>query len=303
MNSRYAGALYAAGVPYVIWEATTARDELSVSSWADVRRSARGSGLGFALHRTLLPLGERIERRIYRGAAAVLAMSAHTRDRILETHGLPPERVGVLTHPASASFLGAVAAADSRRPERQPNDPWRLLFVGRADDARKNFALLLPMLHHLADSGRSATLTVVGPHNEAWRAVLSLNGLASAVRFTGPVPLDELVQAYLSHDLLVVPSRQEGFGIVVAEAFAAGLPVVATRCGGPEGIIAESGGGELVPIDAVAMAIAVTRILEDPCTSQAMRASAKAYSDGPLHPASLAAEVGRITASVLGRTT
>jgi glycosyltransferase involved in cell wall biosynthesis len=46
--------------------------------------------------------------------------------------------------------------------------------------------------------------------------------------------------------LCVVPARQEGFGLVVAEALAAGVPVVATRSGGPEELIERSGGGVLL---------------------------------------------------------
>jgi glycosyltransferase involved in cell wall biosynthesis len=283
----------------VIWEATTARDELAVSTWNDVRRSARGSGLGFALHRSLLPLGERIEGRIYRDASAILAMSAHTRDRVIETHGLAAGDVGILPHPAGPAFLEALDAARREPGERMPGEPWRLLFVGRADDARKNFALLPSVLRQLSAAGHAVTLTVVGPHNAEWRAGLSLDDVADSIHFTGPVSTEALVSAYLHHDLLLLPSRQEGFGIVVAEAFAAGMPVVATRCGGPEAVIAESGAGELVPIDASAMAAAVVRILAEARSVAEMRRRARVYADGPLNPSRFAEQVARITWGII----
>jgi glycosyltransferase involved in cell wall biosynthesis len=298
VNSRYAGAPYAAGVPYVIWEATTVRDELSVSSWADVRRSARGSGVGFALHRSLLPVGERLEGRLYRSAAAVVAMSDYTRERIIEMHGLPPERVGVLTHPPSSTFLSVLGYSNSNRVPAVANGPWRLLFVGRVDDARKNFGLLPEVLRHLRASGRRASLTVIGAHNADWRRQLTIDDLADAITFAGPVTLPALVEAYRTHDLLLLPSRQEGFGIVVAEALAAGLPVVATRCGGPERIVRESGAGVLVPFDAAAMAAAIVDVLASDGRVATMRARAERYSQGPLHPDRFAAEVARITETV-----
>lgn len=59
----------------------------------------------------------------------------------------------------------------------------------------------------------------------------------AGVELHKPVGHDEIVKYYQACDLLVLPSRREGFGLAAAEAIACGKPVVSTRCGGPEDII------------------------------------------------------------------
>jgi glycosyltransferase involved in cell wall biosynthesis len=61
--------------------------------------------------------------------------------------------------------------------------------------------------------------------------------------------LTELVELYRDADVFALPSDEEGLGLVVLEAMACGPPVVATRCGGPEGIIEDGIDGYLVPRD------------------------------------------------------
>lgn len=78
-------------------------------------------------------------------------------------------------------------------------------------------------------------------------------------------------------DILVCASREEGFGLAVLEATAAGVPVVATRCGGPEDFIEHGVTGLLVPVeDPVALARTVERLLASPRLAARMTASAKA---------------------------
>jgi glycosyltransferase involved in cell wall biosynthesis len=178
----------------------------------------------------------------------------------------------------------------------------RLLFVGRADDPRKNFPLLLDVLRRLEHSGRIATLTVIGPHNPIWKSSLDLVGVGERVSFLGGVSNEHLVDAYLTHDLLLLPSVQEGFGIVVAEAFAAGLPVVATRCGGPEHLIMESGAGFIVDHSASAMAQAIAEFFSSATRAAFMQARALASADSTLSFDRFAASVASVTERLLARS-
>lgn len=299
VNSRYAGALYAAGVPYIIWEATTLRDELGASTLQAVRRSGRGTGLGRALHHALLPIGDRMERALYDRAAAVLVMSPYTRRRMIEQHGIRPERVRVLAHPTTAAFRRTLAARSGIARQDGIGMSWRLLFVGRADDPRKNLPHLLRVVQRLRGAGHGPSLTVIGPYNDAWRARLPLEGIEDIVTFAGAVSLEQLVDAYLTHDLLVVPSRQEGLGIVVAEAFAAGLPVVATRCGGPEHMLEESSAGILVGHDVEELAKVIETMMRAPDRRAAMRERGVAYASAALGFESFASAVADITEEML----
>jgi glycosyltransferase involved in cell wall biosynthesis len=280
VNSRYASALHAAGLPYVIWEPTRLRDELAISDLPAIWRSGRGSGLGMILHKGLLPLDEMLERKLYRDATAVLPMSEYTRERILAIGEISPTKVRVLPHPPAPDFLEALERArDEAAPTCDSNEcaKLRLLFVGRVDDPRKNFALLSDAFARLYELGIPATLSVIGPHGDQWRSRLSVTDV-KAVKFFGRVSNAELARAFLDHDVLVLPSRQEGFGIVVAEALHAGLPVVATHCGGPEHMIRESGGGILVEDSASAIASAIRVLAADRRRRCEMSERGRAYA-------------------------
>jgi glycosyltransferase involved in cell wall biosynthesis len=102
------------------------------------------------------------------------------------------------------------------------------------------------------------------------------------VRFLGRVSADELARALLEHDILVLSSRQEGFGIVVSEAMHAGLPVVSTRCGGPEQVVRQSGGGILVDHTAAAFVDAIRILAGDPTLLAAMGARGRDYAQREL---------------------
>lgn len=262
VNSRYAGVPHGASVPYLVWEATPIRDELRAISLQEVRRAGRGSGVGLVAHRASLALGERLECRVLAGAAKVYAMSEYTRARVLEIHHLPPAHVNVLLHPPSRAFLdqlrkqGGLAARTELAADATP----RLLFVGRADDPRKNLSLLFDACRLLDAEGFHVCLTVVGPHTERWARS---QRVPPNVQLLGPVDLDRLVALYLSHDALVLSSRQEGFGIVVAEAMHTGLPVVTTPCGGPEDVIRRSHGGAIAGFGASELAGAIHTLVSN----------------------------------------
>lgn len=286
VGSRYAESLRAAGLPYLIWEATTLRDEIEHTKIADVRSAGRGTGIGTLLHKATMSLDERLERRLYRRANAVLAISGYTADRIRELHGLR-ESVRVLQPPPTSSFLKALRdarRADVRSPARDDAScPLDLLFVGRVDDPRKNFALLRDAVRLLREQQVAVRLTVVGPHNEEWLASLGLES-DDAITFLGSVSHSALPLELLRHHALVVSSHQEGFGIVVSEAMHAGLPVIATRCGGPEQVLRESGAGILADHTAHALAGAIRTLAEHEALRQKLSELGRTYAERELSP-------------------
>lgn len=294
VNSRYAAALMAAGIPYVVWEATLIRDELAAADVMSIRRGGTGSGAGLLLHRALLPIDERLEGLIYRRAAMVYAMSQYTRDRILAHHKLESTAVQVLPHPPTPSFLTAL----KRCPLRVARRAERLLFVGRADDPRKGFSLLLDAFRRIRASDRSVTLTVIGPHSTTWRNKLGIAPDGEGITFRGRVSTEDLAEAYVEHDLLIVPSRQEGFGIVVAEALHAGLPVVVTRCGGPEAVVTDSRAGMLVSHSPDEMSAAILSLLRDDERRRRLSGEAVAYAGRILSFDIFSKRVAAITASL-----
>ena len=152
---------------------------------------------------------------------------------------------------------------DRRRADRVLGRPVRLLFVGRADEPRKGFGVLLGALRRLEASGPGDfELTAVGPGSEEWRG--RAEGLP--VRLAGRLNEAELAAEYGAADLCVVPSLGgESFGRVALEALAYGVPIVASRIRGYADWLAGAGVGRLVePRDADALAEALRAVAQAP---------------------------------------
>jgi glycosyltransferase involved in cell wall biosynthesis len=149
------------------------------------------------------------------------------------------------------------------RAQALRHDPY-ILFVGRLDDPRKNLRLLCDAYARLCDRSRSAPRLVIAGKGElpveARHALGALQG-TDRVHMAGAPDDAALVALYQRAACLALPSTEEGFGMVVIEAMACGVPVVATRCGGPEGIISDGIDGRLVPLsDAQALAVALEAV-------------------------------------------
>jgi glycosyltransferase involved in cell wall biosynthesis len=137
-------------------------------------------------------------------------------------------------------------------------------FAGRLSDPRKNIALLLDALVLLQKEGLAVSCRLAGQApTAALKQAVHDRGLAERVTFLGRLEKAALARFYRELDLFVVPSEQEGLSIVALEAMAAGLPVVSTRCGGPEDFVIDGETGLLAAHDAVSVAAAIRRLVED----------------------------------------
>jgi glycogen synthase len=143
----------------------------------------------------------------------------------------------------------------------------RWLFVGGLIE-RKGVRWLLEAFAICRRHDPALTLTLVGEGElrpELAKRAAEL-GVAEAVTFVGAVPPARALRLMYQHDVLVHPSRYETFGVVVVEAVAAGMPVIVTRCGGPEQTLAgfESEAGELIDVeDGPGAIVAAYRRLRD----------------------------------------
>jgi glycosyltransferase involved in cell wall biosynthesis len=109
--------------------------------------------------------------------------------------------------------------------------------------------------------------------DEAVKRSLREANIEDAVEFVGYQTKESLVRLYQGAELFMLSSSQEGLGISMLEALACGLPVVSTKCGGPESVITSGENGILVTNgDAAALADGVTGLLSDQEQLAAMRA-------------------------------
>jgi len=158
-------------------------------------------------------------------------------------------------------------------------DPGYILSVGRFNDPRKNIGLLLKafalMRQAMANPPRLKLAGAGDPGPAFWEKVQAL-GLEESVSFHLRPTREELVAYYQNARCFSLSSDEEGFGIVILEAMACGIPVVATRCGGPDEIITEGVDGYRVPMDdAVAMADRLRRLAEDVAVNRTMGVAAR----------------------------
>lgn len=81
-----------------------------------------------------------------------------------------------------------------------------------------------------------------GPAAQDLKQHATQSGVADAIEWTGQLDNDAVAQALSTADFFALPSRFDTFGVAYIEAMASGLPIIATRCGGPEGFIGEAQG-------------------------------------------------------------
>ncbi|MGY1622126.1 glycosyltransferase family 4 protein [Geodermatophilus sp. SYSU D00965] len=248
---------------------------------------ARRLALAVLVH---LPLGDEVgqsagsaaelaglERRTLRAAAAVVTPSRWTAQRLVEQHGLDAGRVCV-----------APPGVDPAPPAPGTDGGGRLLCVG-AITPTKGQDLLVEALAATADL--PWTCELVGSlrrdpaHVAAVRRAVDRAGLDRRVRLAGPRTGADLAAAYAGADLLVLPSRAESYGMVVTEALARGVPVLAAAAGGvPESLGRDPDGrvpGLLVPpADVAALAAGVRRWLREPGLREELRSAAGARRAG-----------------------
>lgn len=245
------------GRPYDVWLGTSLDDE-----W-------RGRAPGLSPARRLAqtanaPALRRLERRLLDGARRIYATSRRSRHSLAEAARVPEEQIGVLPLPVD---LVALQPEDDETWLQRLDTPV-LAFVGRGWDPRKNVGLLLRALPAIRRRLPGATLRLIGEPPRG--------PLPDGVEATGAVA--EIASHLRTASLFVLPSRQEGFGIVAAEALAAGVPVLSTPSGGPEELIERSGGGRVLGgFGADELAETAVELLGDAGTLAQMRSAGRAY--------------------------
>lgn len=250
-------------------------------------------GDAYGLHGGLL---DRIKRAVLACADGVAPVSADIArhvpcgcDDTVIPMGVPIERIAL--------------AAGPRRPVRG-----RFLFVGRLV-AKKGVDVVLRALAFVP-RGR---LRIIGdgPQEEALRARATQLGVADRVEFLGRLPNREVLGELAAAQAVVIPSvvapdgDRDGTPVVLAEAVAAGAPVIASDLGGLGEQIEHGVTGLLVPPgDVVALTAAMRRVLRAPRESERMaRRAWRGARGSPLDLATTRARYARIIdeASARGR--
>ena len=223
-----------------------------------------------------MPLGgaepDQREGAMLSEVAAVVATSAWARRVLLELYSLPGDRVHVAEPGVDAADLAAGTATGGS-----------LLSVAAVIPG-KGHDVLVDALATLNGHGWSClcvgSLERDATFVEGVRRRAFDGGMNGRMRFSGALPEEDLARSYSAADLLVLPSRSETYGMVVTEALARGLPVVAADVGGvPEAMGHGADGtrpGVLVrPGDPAALGDALRAWLEDADLRRRLRRAAR----------------------------
>jgi glycosyltransferase involved in cell wall biosynthesis len=143
-----------------------------------------------------------------------------------------------------------------------PDERPIILSVGILTE-QKGIELMIRALRLLANRGVEAQLVVGGdgPLRSELEAQTETHGLRDRCTFTGLLTPAELRDWMRRATVFALPSLHETFGIVLGEAMACGVPVVATRCGGPEFVVTRAGGLLVDVGDVEGLAKALTSVL------------------------------------------
>lgn len=199
----------------------------------------------FALERDALTLARRI-----------IVTSATTGDTLAADFAVPRAKITV------------AEPGTDRAPRAIPSTqgPVRLLAVGSVVP-RKAYDLLVRALKPL--EGRDWHLTIAGATDRspealaALRTAIAETGLAGRIEVAGPQSREALAERYGRADVFVMPSLYEGYGMVLAEAMACGLPIVCTTGGAAARTVPDAAALKVAPGDEAAFSAAVGRLLDD----------------------------------------
>jgi glycosyltransferase involved in cell wall biosynthesis len=244
-----------------------------------------------------MPLGPgAAEETVLASAAAVVTTSEWSRSQVRSWYGLrrvhavpPGSDAAPLTAGSGdgTSFLCVAAVHPGKGHDllfealaRLGERPWSLVCAGSLD----------------VDPGHATTL----------EAQVYAHRWERRVTFAGPLDRSTLEAAYHLADLVVLPSRSESYGMVVTEALARGVPVVATRVGGVPEALGRAPGGDVpgllvAPESPVALADALARWVDDPALRTRLRVAAAARRDRLTGWDRTASGLGEVLAGVCGR--
>lgn len=208
----------------------------------------------------------------------VVCVSAALRDRTMEMAGFRKEELAVIPNGIDTELYRPGDFPELKRELGLPPETFLVGSVGNVRPAKDYATLLRTAAVARKRLGEAVRFVVVGQRTPplydqllALRAELGLEDTVTFLGFQENVP--ELLRGL---DLFLLTSAHEGFSLVTVQAMATGLPVVATRSGGPEVILTHEKDGILVPSqDPSALAEAIGRFKSSPESRKAFGKAAR----------------------------
>lgn len=199
----------------------------------------------------------KVASRVYRRARYVTTVSSFLKERLIQSINLDPGKARVIPMPVTPETFSPTPLTD--RPTKQ------ILCVARLTP-QKRLDVFLEACHLLKHKGIEFRAKIVGegPLKEALQQQIARLSLDDQVTLVDTIPQSKLSLLYAESYMCVLPSLEEGFGLVLVEAQLCRRPVIGARSGGITDIIEHDTSGLLVtPDDVQDLAAAMERILGD----------------------------------------
>jgi glycosyltransferase involved in cell wall biosynthesis len=219
-----------------------------------------------------------LERRLSAATDAVVACSEAAAEHVRDRLDVARDRLTVVPNGVDPGRFAAGDGAASRAALDLPAGRPVVALVGRIDPPKGQDDFVRAVPRVLAAHPDALFLLVGSTAKDdaaaPIRALVAEAGVEAAVRFTGYV--DDMPGLYAAIDVLAAPSRWEGFGLMLVEAMAAGVPIVATAVGAIPEVVGDGPALLVGPREPEALAAAITRVLDDRPAAAAMAAAGRA---------------------------
>jgi glycosyltransferase involved in cell wall biosynthesis len=218
---------------------------------------------------------ERLYRAFCEQADAVVVHCEAVRRDVIDAYGVDPARVHVVHSASVLSLQPRLSVTDARSRLATLNTPRRYALFPAQSWLHKNHLALVEALAILERSGCPVTVLCPGattPHVADIRRAAIRAGIEGRVRLLGYVDNADLAALYAAASCVIYPSRYEGFGLPLVEAFESGVPVV---CSGIEAL-AEVGGSAaryVDPLDPESIADGIREVWTDDDLAAQLRAA------------------------------
>jgi glycogen(starch) synthase len=213
----------------------------------------------------------RLQRLVHHAAEVVVVPSPSVAEAAITWAGIPAEKIAIIPNAIDPAEFPQASTAIAPNPP--PQVPFPITFLGRLDPI-KDVPTLIDAVALL--NGR-VHLTIAGDGSDRARIEqrIARKNLRQWVTLIGPVDHPRNVLA--ASGALILPSLAEGFGLVLIEAMAAGVPVISTDVPGVRDVVRPGETGLLVPpSNPSALAGAVSQIIDNPPLRSRLIAAAAA---------------------------
>lgn len=189
----------------------------------------------------------------------VLVTSEYSAEDVVKGYHIPREKIKVFSVPVDRTFF---------HPRTKEKRGEIILFTCGRLEMQKGFDILLNAMDMLNRKGKLERVQLFiagsGPLYDTLSDLIKKLNLAKHVKLLGHIPREELAKRYALSDIFVLPTRFESFGIVLLEAMASGLPIIATNTTAVPELVRNGVNGILVPPeDPIELSRAISDLIDD----------------------------------------